>query len=174
MTEDSDRMWLERLWADHGDDVFAYAARRIGASEAEDVVADVFVVAWRNRTRRPRRELPWLYGVARNVLSDRYRSRQRRQRLLQRAISLSPDSHEDVEADVDWLGLDSVLDELSETELEALLLTAWEGLKPRDAADVVGISGAAFRMRLSRARRRVRKLLADKENTLDSERRRNR
>lgn len=44
MTEETYRKWLEQLWANHGDQVFAYAARRVGTAHAEDVVADVFVV----------------------------------------------------------------------------------------------------------------------------------
>jgi RNA polymerase sigma-70 factor (ECF subfamily) len=40
-------------------------------------------------------------------------------------------------------------------EREALLLTAWDGLRPRAAADVAGCSPATFRVRLHRARRRV-------------------
>lgn len=168
MTEESDRKWLERLWAKHGDHVFAYAARRVGGSDAEDVVADVFVVAWRHRARRPRRELPWLYGVARKVLSDHYRSQQRRSRLLERVGSLPSDSPESMPAHVDLLALDSVLDDLSDDDREALLLTAWEGLSPGEAAQVVGVSGAAFRMRLSRARRRFRELLADADEDVES------
>lgn len=168
MTEETDRKWLERLWAKHGDHVFAYAVRRVGASDAEDVVADVFVVAWRHRSRRPQRELPWLYGVARKVLSDHYRSKQRRGRLLERVGSLSSDSRESIAAHADLLALDSVLDELSDHDREALLLTAWEGLSPGEAAQVVGVSGAAFRMRLSRARRRFRELLADADEHTDS------
>lgn len=171
MTEETDRKWLQRLWVEHGDDVFAYAARRVGNSEAEDVVADVFVVAWRHRTRRPRRELPWLYGVARRVLSDHYRSKERRGRLLEKVASLPADSRESIPTDVDLVVLDSVLEELSEHDREALLLTAWEGLRPGEAASVVGVSSAAFRMRLSRARRRLRELLADEEKTAECQRR---
>ena len=162
MSDDRDRRWLERLWAEHGDQVFAYAARRVGATEGEDVVAEVFVVAWRHRSRRPRHELPWLYGVARNVISDHYRSSRRRGRLLERVKSLPADSGDTIDADLDWIAVDSVLDSLSDDDREALLLTAWEGLKPREAAEVLGISSAAFRMRLSRARRRLRDLLAEK------------
>lgn len=168
MTEETDRKWLERLWAKHGDQVFAYAARRVGTADAEDVVADVFVVAWRHRSRRPRRELPWLYGVARKVLSDHYRSRQRRGRLLEKVGNLPLNSRDDIAAHADLLALDSVLDGLSDDDREALLLTAWEGLSPGEAAQVTGVSGAAFRMRLSRARRRFRELLADASAHTDS------
>lgn len=162
MSDDHDRRWLERLWAEHGDQVFAYAARRVGMTDAEDVVAEVFMVAWRHRSRRLRRELPWLYGVARNVIRDHYRSGRRRGRLLERVMSLPADLSDAVDADLDWIAVDSVLDTLSDDDREALLLTVWEGLSPREAAEVLGITSAAFRMRLSRARRRLRDVLAEK------------
>jgi RNA polymerase sigma-70 factor (ECF subfamily) len=53
---------------------------------------------------------------------------------------------------------------LSEREREALLLVAWEGLDSRRAAQVVGCSPAAFRVRLHRARRRVADALETESN----------
>lgn len=53
------------------------------------------------------------------------------------------------------------LDVLSERDKQALLLVAWEGLTPREVADVLGTTSVAQRARLSRARRKVRRRLAD-------------
>lgn len=53
------------------------------------------------------------------------------------------------------LGLD-VLAGLSESDRETLLLCAWEGLTPDEAAFALGISPSAYRMRLARARKRLR------------------
>jgi RNA polymerase sigma-70 factor (ECF subfamily) len=47
------------------------------------------------------------------------------------------------------------LQTLPELSREALMLTAWEGLVPAEAAQVIGISPAAFRVRLHRARRQL-------------------
>jgi RNA polymerase sigma-70 factor (ECF subfamily) len=48
---------------------------------------------------------------------------------------------------------------LSEVELEAVMLTAWEGLSSAEAATAAGCSRAAMRARLSRARRRLAQLI---------------
>ena len=170
MNEDLERRWLEGLWRDYGDRVFAYATRRVGRAHAEDVVADVFVVAWRNRHRPPRRVLPWLYGVARKVVSEHYRATRRWESLLQRVADVGPSVGDD--PGIDGVLLGSVLDQLSDLDREVLLLTAWEGLEPADGAAAVGISGPAFRMRLTRARRRFRELLEDQSMNADSGQRR--
>ena len=63
------------LYERHAALVLAYARRRIGAAEAEDVLAETFLVAWRRRDEVPDDALPWLYAVAGNVLRNRVRSR---------------------------------------------------------------------------------------------------
>ncbi len=159
--QDDDRQWLEELWANHGGRVWAYAARRVGRQLADDVVADVFLVVWRRRQPRPTKPLPWLYGVARRVLADHYRAESRRVRLVERAghsASFRPGMADSVAAS---MGLEEALASLSHTDREALLLIAWEGLQPSEAAAVLDMTAAAFRMRLSRARRRLGSALAD-------------
>nr|WP_237728340.1 sigma factor-like helix-turn-helix DNA-binding protein [Cellulomonas sp. APG4] len=96
--------------------------------------------------------------VARNTIANRRRSVYRRRAVeaeLGRVAHL-------VRADDDpHIGLDeresllTALAELSPREREALFLTGWDGLSPADAAHVAGCSPATFRMRLSRARRRL-------------------
>ena len=56
--------------------------------------------------------------------------------------------------------LSAALAQLSDADRETLLLTAWEGLEPNEAAVSLGISAPAFRMRLTRARRRLRTAMA--------------
>jgi RNA polymerase sigma-70 factor (ECF subfamily) len=153
-----DRDWLEAMWNQHAGRVYAYAARRVGRDGADDVVADTFVVAWRNRMSRPSRELPWLYGVARRVIADRRRSGERLARLVDRLAEIAPASNTDG-AD-DHLAAAGALDSLSEEDREVLLLTAWEGLPAADAARVLGVTAPSYRMRLSRARRRLARGLA--------------
>ena len=65
------------LYERHASLVLAYARRRIGADEAEDVLAETFLVAWRRRDDVPDDALPWLYAVAGNVLRNRTRSARR-------------------------------------------------------------------------------------------------
>jgi RNA polymerase sigma-70 factor (ECF subfamily) len=146
--------WLDGIWARYSGPVFAYAARRVGRDRAEDVVADTFVVAWRHRESRPRRDLPWLLAVARRVIGERYRAEERWQRLQARAAQNgSPSDPADATQTV---AAREVLAGLDEGEREVLLLSAWEGLSSSEAAVVLGTSPAAYRMRLARSRRHLR------------------
>ncbi|GAA2933248.1 hypothetical protein GCM10011428_58530 [Streptomyces violaceus] len=73
--------YREHYWA-----VSRYVARRLEgrAGEVEEVVAEVFTVAWRRRADLPPSPLPWLYGVARNCLANAVRGHGRRRRLVDR------------------------------------------------------------------------------------------
>ncbi len=149
--------YREHYWA-----VSRYVARRLPErpDEVEEVVAEVFTVAWRRRHDLPDAPLPWLYGVARNCLSNAVRSYGRRRRLVgrlgndeaahSRHIVASPDS----ETPGAWVR--EVLDRLSAPDQEILRLAAWEELDARQIAVVLGCGSRAAAMRLHRARRRLR------------------
>jgi RNA polymerase sigma factor (sigma-70 family) len=147
---------LDDLWREHAVRVQAYALRHTDPDIAQDVLAEVFLVAWRRIADVPDPALPWLLVVARNLIRNAERTRRRRERLtevlarLETATGPSPDV---VAADRDAM-LRS-LAELTGTEREALLLVAWDGLDPADAARVAGCTRAAFHVRLHRARRRL-------------------
>lgn len=149
--EDRFRVLFERYHAD----VAAYVSRRAPASLAEDVVEETFLVAWRSLERVPGDPLPWLYGVARRALANQLRGVQRRRRLIRRLASEPPAPQSELLPALVSARLRDALLDLSDGEREALLLIAWEGLTPSQAARVVGCSGAAFRVRLHRARRRL-------------------
>src|SRR5438128_2115300 len=70
--------------------IAAYARRRLSDGDADDVVADTFLVAWRRLEDVPQGDLtlPWLYGVARRVVSEGRRSGRRRDRLTVRLRGL--------------------------------------------------------------------------------------
>lgn len=153
----------------HSRAVFRYALRRTEDEwEAEDVVAEVFAVAWRRASDLPEEPLPWLYGIARNVVANRKRSGRRRARL--HAALSSDAATNDVAARPESDGPDALADllaGLSEADQEALMLTAWEGLSPKEAAVAAGCSAGAFRLRLMRARRRLKRRLDERSDTSD-------
>jgi RNA polymerase sigma-70 factor, ECF subfamily len=136
--------------------VLAYARRRAPAEVADDVAAETFAVAWRKAEQIPREPLPWLLAVARRVLSTQRRSGQRRTRLRQR---LSQTAEPITPIDTVDPRLSEALSQLSARDREALLLVAWEGLAPREAATVLGLTPTGFSVRLHRARRRLRAAL---------------
>lgn len=140
------------LFAEHYGAVFAYCARRLGGDDAADAAADVFTVAWRRIRRVPGKPktLPWLYGVARNVVANHRRSRRRRERLDARLGAAAAYSWTDQPG-----GLDGVLASLGADDREILMLAAWEGLGPEDLGRTLGCSASAASVRLHRARNRL-------------------
>lgn len=158
--EPSDDDWFRTLFDRHWSDVHRYAHRRVGAGAADDIAEETFLVAWRRRGRVPADPLPWLYRTAAFVIANQRRSDGRFDALAARsAREPQPGFHDPLEALTTRVELVAALDALSPSERESLLLVGWEGLKPSAAAQVVGCTVATFRMRLHRARRRLRALL---------------
>jgi RNA polymerase sigma-70 factor (ECF subfamily) len=150
---------LRSLYETYCPRVLAYALRRTSREEAEEVVAETFIVAWRRLPEVPDDPMPWLLAVARRVLANQRRATGRKKALDQRlgsaprpASLVAPDPAEEVGA---RMALDTALRHLSEWDREALLLVAWEGLDNRRAAVVLNCSPASFAVRLHRARRRL-------------------
>lgn len=139
--------------------MFAYARRRANAADADEVVSETFLVAWRRLDDIPDPALPWLLGVARRSLANLRRGEARRSALRQRLGSVRTTAPID---DIDPSTSSAVrraLDALSPGEREALTLLAWEGLTPDEVATVLGCTRAAVYLRVHRARRRFARTL---------------
>jgi RNA polymerase sigma factor (sigma-70 family) len=149
--------------------VLAYARSMASREDADDAVAETYGIAWRRRREIPRgAELGWLIGVARRVLSNGRRS-QRRYGALHALLDLQPRTAGPDPADhIDDSELRAALLALSPLDREAVVLTAWFDLSSADAAQALGISPAAFRMRAARARRRLRAELHPTTKTKES------
>jgi RNA polymerase sigma-70 factor (ECF subfamily) len=157
-TESLRRKRFERVFDEHFRAVSAYARRRAAEAEAEDAVAETFLVAWRRLDEVPSDAKPWLLGVARRVLANQRRAAGRRLALAQRAgleRAAEPERRPILEA----------LERLSESDRELLLLVAWDGLSPGEAAAALRCSRTAVKVRLHRARRRLRTELERLEPT---------
>jgi RNA polymerase sigma factor (sigma-70 family) len=156
----SDRDRFEELWRRHYGAVFAYALRRLGDEHAaDDVVADTFLVGWRRRDSIPESARPWLLGVARKQLANRRRGDRRRAALTAR-LAESTEPPNMGAPSVPNAALAAAFNALSPSDREVLGLIAWDELKPREAAAVLGVAPALFSVRLHRARRRLGRLLS--------------
>lgn len=148
-----------RLYECHAAAVHGYALRRSDRETADEVTAQVFLVAWRRRSSVPADALPWLYGVARRVLADQRRGASRRRRLGERLRGTTVEAASGPAADPAGTtrdhGLAAALKRLSMADREALLLRYWEELEPAQIARVLGCSRAAAAVRLHRARERL-------------------
>jgi RNA polymerase sigma-70 factor (ECF subfamily) len=147
------------LYEDHVEQVARYVARRTAAHDVQDVVAETFLTAWRRLDDLPGDAVPWLFVTARNVMANRHRSSERRRALENKLASASPwlpgaPVTSDL-SEIDQRLLEAIA-ELPEAEREAFMLIAWDGLDPARAARAAGCSAPAFRMRLHRARRRLK------------------
>jgi RNA polymerase sigma-70 factor, ECF subfamily len=147
---------FDALYREHAGEVRRYVRRRWDAQSADDVVADVFVVAWRRLADVPDDPLPWLLGVARRMLANRRRGDAREHTLRDRIRSEQFTAAVPSGADAPPAGEEvwTALRALSERDREALLLVAWEGLSTARAARVLGVRANTFAARLYRARRR--------------------
>lgn len=155
---------FEALWREHAGAVLRYARRRVSASDAEDVLAETFVVAWRRVDEAPSYPLAWLLGIARRTAANTVRGQRRREALSERITAHTiPDQterevpHEIDEADQSVM---AALAALRQGDRELLMLLAWDELEPSQAAQVLGCSNGALAVRLHRARRRFAAALA--------------
>ncbi len=149
---------LERLFAQHGRAVLAYAVRRATPDDAADIVAETFLVVWRRLDDLPEQDTRlWLYGVAHRVLANQQRSDRRPQRLADRLRTELPAVLDGVPTPYAHAGrVKSALARLRPEDREVLGLSAWEELTTMEIATVLGVSQVAVRSRLHRARRRLR------------------
>jgi RNA polymerase sigma factor (sigma-70 family) len=145
------------LYERHLDAVARYVARRVGATAAEDLTAEVFVRAFRARIRyRPEREtaLPWLLGIAGHVVADNRRAERRRLAALERlaadAAAQAPRGDNQLSA-----GLVRRLRALPTRDRDALLLVVWGELSYEEAAEALEIPVGTVRSRIARARGRL-------------------
>lgn len=161
---DRDRRELRfrRLYQANYRPVQAYAVNRLrAADDVPDVVAEVFMTAWRRLADipPPPGDRLWLYGTARRVIARRYRSASRLRNLLGRLAEQYPREQPPEGQDPVHERVLAALGELKPVQREALLLVHWEELTYAEAAEALGCSVNAVGIRVHRARARLRELL---------------
>ncbi|MFF2379329.1 RNA polymerase sigma factor [Streptomyces sp. NPDC058108] len=193
-TAGSDASVVERSWDDpdsfavlfdrYADGIHRYVARRLGTEAADDLMAETFVIAFQRRRRYDlsrSHALPWLYGIATNLIGRHRRTEARRLRALSRAASTAhAEGRGEGEAMADRVvarvgaertrgSLAAALAGLSARNRDVLLLIAWGDLDYTEAADALGIPVGTVRSRLHRARRGVREALGGSDPTTSRE-----
>ena len=151
-----DQAEFEALFLDTRAPLLAYLTRRATSEDATDLLAEVYLVAWRKRADLPSGEERrlWLYGVARRLLAEHHRHSLRQANAPEEAS----DAHRSDRPKGDDRRGEAVrraLESLSDVDRELITLTTWEGLSPADAGRVVGITAGTARVRLHRARARL-------------------
>lgn len=136
-----------------------------GTAGGEDITSETFTIAWRRVRDLPDPALPWLLGVARNLVRE-LRRRDSHQYALATAEAqrITSGARVDVGDDVAAVVTEreaalQALAGLPDTDRELLTLIAWQGLSARQAAQVLGCTTATLTVRLYRARRRLESAL---------------
>lgn len=157
MTDDARASHFETLYRRHVLAVYRYVYRRVDRSDVDDLVAEVFAVAWDKWADAEARGLPWLYRTASFAVANHRRAVARRPRPLP---VLPEDERHAVpgqESEVqDRMQIRDLLSGLSDDDIELVSLLFWEELSIQDAAAVVGCSVSAAYVRVHRLRRRLR------------------
>jgi len=163
-SEDEDR--FARLVREHSSAVGNYLRRRLyplTASDLDDLVEETFIVVWRRLDSVPSdAELPWMLGVARNVLRNARRSKNRRSAFEATLPPVADEASAEEHVIADTSVRDA-LAALSDDDREVLLLNAWDGLDTHALGAYLVISTNAAAVRLSRAQHRFRELLSAAE-----------
>ena len=152
----------------HAPTVHRYLWARVGRDDAEDLVAETFVIAFRTRHRydpdRPSAR-PWLLGIATNVARHHRRAEGRR-RIRLRLLPAGRDHHDvaddvatAVDGDTEAARVGAALGRLDEAQRDVLLLVAGTELSYEEAAQALGVPVGTVRSRLARGRARMRELL---------------
>ncbi|MEV7627899.1 sigma-70 family RNA polymerase sigma factor [Actinoplanes sp. NPDC089786] len=149
-----DEEHFSALFAAQFPDVWRFARRRTTSeTDADDITAETFAVAWRRRDDIPGADARlWLFGVARRILANHRREGVRRDRLHLRLVSIDrpPEAYEDAEPSPQ--GLWSALAALDEDDRELLLLRAWDSLGAGEIATLLDLTPAIVSSRLHKAR----------------------
>lgn len=147
-------------------DVLRFVTRRVHPSHAEDITAEAFLVVWRRLDEVPAGTgtRPWIFGVARHTIQNTLRGDRRREALAVRiadagGLTAVASAASEAELAAQRIDLVAAWRRLSASHQEALALGLWDGLTAPQAARVLGITPVAFRLRLSRARRAIRREL---------------
>jgi RNA polymerase sigma factor (sigma-70 family) len=143
--------------------ICGYTLRRVRDREdAAEAIAETFATLWRRFDRCPQgAELrPWLFGVARRVIANQRRGERRRTALGERLAAARDQTALDAaDPDDPTSELARAFATLSDADRELLSLVAWEGLTREELAVALGTNRAVVRLRLTRARKRLRDAL---------------
>jgi RNA polymerase sigma-70 factor (ECF subfamily) len=153
---------FDELYQTYLEPIYAYIHRRISHREtAEDLTSTTFLKALeRIRTYNPDRGnfSAWIYSIARNTLTDHYRTK-RESTDIDAILDLA--SEDDTTAGVRHFverdKLRAALESLDPVKREIVLLRVWEGLAYKDIADIVGKSEGNCKVLFSRAVDALRK-----------------
>ena len=137
--------------------IHKYVLRRVDDAElAQELAADVFRVAWQKWDGAGSTEIPWLFTVARNLIGNAYRGRDR-QKALHDKLMVS--SVAESWGNSDDASVEDAMMALREKDRDILQLAYWDDLTIAEFSQVLQCTQSSAKVRLHRAREAFRKLL---------------
>lgn len=149
---------FDEIYEQYGTRIARYLHRRLGLDGGEEATAEVFARAYAAFDRyepRGASPLPWLFGIAANVVADQRRRERRRLAALERLASREPQLAEGQDGTRVDADLVRALQRLRAGEREALLLLAWGELSYDEIAVALGVPVGTVKSRIARARREI-------------------
>jgi RNA polymerase sigma-70 factor (ECF subfamily) len=174
---------FQQVYADFQPKILRHVARLVGEQEAEDLTQEIFVKVHQalDNFRGESKLSTWLYRIATNAAIDRLRCPSFQRAAQQRSLD---DSMESGEAEVDDRGVwteekatsaeqQFVRNEMNECILgfikklpenyrTVLVLSEFEGLRNNEIAETLGVTLDTVKIRLHRARERLKEELVAK------------
>ncbi|MEU4508402.1 RNA polymerase sigma factor [Nonomuraea wenchangensis] len=159
---------FEAVFEAHYEEIRRYIGRRFGPEVAEDLAAETFLIAFRQRDRFDSAVggiRPWLYGIATNLIGRHRRAEVRRYRAMARTGPPPDDEGHDqrivdrLSASVTVGRLAGALARLSKGERDVVLLIAYGGLSYDEVAAALRIAPGTVASRLNRARTKLHEVL---------------
>lgn len=156
MAEDSFAVFYRRYYRL----VLTIAEQRLsGSSDAEDITAEVFRIAWKHDADGHELSLPWLYQVLRNRIGSEYRRIHRNGRLVESASTLLLTNIVTTPDDDDAAAVRQAINALPHDDRELIYMAYWEDLSGPEIAAILGCAAVTVRVRLLRARRKLKMIL---------------
>jgi RNA polymerase sigma-70 factor (ECF subfamily) len=153
---------FEGLVRRHGPRAHRVAVRMLGsADDAQDATQDAFVKAWLDldRFRSESAFGTWLYRIVVNVCLNRLRGQRRTEPLPDTLTDVLPGPHRVVETGSQVEQLMKEILRLTPDQRAPIVLREIEGCSYEEIADILGLTVAAVRGRLHRARAELAKAM---------------
>ncbi|GAB3617558.1 hypothetical protein GCM10027416_21150 [Okibacterium endophyticum] len=139
--------------------VVSVAEHRLDSrADAEEIAAEAFRIVWQQYQVGRALNVPWLYGIVRNLIGNEYRRRKRAAALRDRVAEETV--NEDADVAERRRSVRDAIRSLPEPQRVLLQMAYWDELSPTEISEILAIPTSTVRVRLFRARRLVRDALA--------------
>lgn len=160
------------LFRRHAPRLHAYIKRRLGPALADDVVAEAFATAFRQRERFDGRSEfgAWLWGIASNLIAKHHRQETRMYKAFARTgVDPAEDGLAELVSDrvaaaAHGPRLAKALASLSAQDRSAVLLLAWGELSYAEIATTLDLPLGTVKAKIHRARKKLRSALPGEKN----------